>query len=121
MRVTVAAKTVAGTDRGGEDLYLVFEATECDGTAPVVDLVDGDPSWFRDEEDEEEDEESPLSRWECRTDHYEFEWRGSLQDLADLAVELGVQDPEKWEWSGPASGPPQKRFRVLHFVDGNAD
>ena len=77
--------------------------------------MDGNPSWYLDDDDEQ------TGVWSCCTDHYEFEWNGTLADLRKLALEAGVTSLEHWEWHGSASEAPKKLFLFEHFVAGNAD
>jgi len=112
VKVTVTPRVEAGTDKGGEDLWLDFEAT---GDGPlVVELQPGDPSW-----DEDEDENPGV--FSCCTDHYEFEWSGSLLELLKLAEKAGVNDSSNWAWCGPVTKQPQRHWTYSHFVAGNAD
>jgi len=115
MRVTVTPKVVGGTDKGGEDLYLVFTATGEVSDDFVVEPLPGDPDWDCDDEDD------PEAVWSCCTGHCEFEWSGTLKDLAEVAQAAGATRADSWEWYGPANQQPQKRFRYEHFVAGNAD
>ena len=120
MKVTVTPKVVGGTNRGGEDLFLVFEATGEVSDSFVVEPLPGDPDWDCD------DELDPEAVWSVRTAHYGFEWSGTLKDLAAI-VAGDVTNPRSWEWwatyreRGSTSQQPQKRFRCEHFVAGNAD
>ena len=114
MKVTVTPKTVGGTNRGGEDLFLVFEATGEISDSFTVEPLPGDPDWDCD------DELDPEAVWSVCTAHYEFEWSGTLKDLAKI-VAGDVTSPRAWEWCGSTSQQPQKRFRCEHFVAGNAD
>ena len=113
MKVTVTPKVVGGTNRGGEDLFLVFEATADGCDALTVEPRPGDPDWDCD------DELDPEAVWSVRTGHYEFEWSGTLEDLAEVARQLIATG--SWEWYGSTSQQPQKHFRCEHFVAGNAD
>ena len=115
MKVTVEPKTVCGTDRGGEDLFLVFTASGEPSDHFTVEPVDGDPSWHC-----EGDDDDPGVLW-CRTGHYEFKWEGTLEDLHQLAEDAGVTCPDEWEWCGPVTSPPQRRWCYEHFVGGNAE
>lgn len=114
MKVTVEPKTVAGTRRGGEDLFLVFKAHGEPSVDFVVEPVSGDPSW-----DLEGD--GPNNVWKCTTGHCEFEWEGTLEDLHQLALDAGVTNPARWVWYGKATEEPKRRFYHEHFVEGNAE
>lgn len=118
MKITVEPKTVAGTNGGGEDLFLVFRAVGEPSDEFVVEPVSGDPSW---DIEGDGDEDDPDNVWSCCTDHYEFEWRGTLRDLHKLASEVGVTDRSRWVWSGSVGGTPQAKFVSEHLVAGNAD
>ena len=118
MKVTVTPQVVSGTNKGGEDLFLDFEAIGEPSDTFTVEPTSGDPSWNCDGEGDEDD---PTNVWSCCTEHYEFKWSGTLADLHKLAVEAGVTDSAEWEWCGKVGGPPERRFRHEHFVAGNAD
>lgn len=123
MKVTVTPRVVSGTDRGGENLFLVFAAEGEISDTFTVELGEGVPDWEVGENyDEDEDgNPTPESELSCCTGHYEFEWKGTLKQLAQLAVEAGCQNEANWQWCGPVSGPPVKRFRHEHYVCGNAE
>ena len=118
MKITVKPRVVSGTGKGGEDLFLDFEATGAPSDTFTVDPVDGDPSWDCEGDGDEDD---PANVWSCRTDAYEFQWKGTLADLHKLAIEAGVADVAEWEWSGNADLDAVQRFQYQHFVAGNAD
>ncbi len=125
VRATVEPKVVAGTERGGEDLFLLFTAYEDNKVEGVLlELKDGDDlDWYYEEENEEESEEDEHKGkvYSCTTVQYEFTWEGTHQDLLELYKEQGGDDTTTWNWYGPVSEPPKKRFYLEHFVDGNAD
>jgi hypothetical protein len=118
MLVTVTPKVEAGTDRGGEDLFLVFETVGDYNDTFTVETRPGDPSWDCNGNGNEDD---PYALWSCYTEHYEFSWEGTLLDLHALAVKVGVTNGNDWEWYGPVNEPPKRRFQFEHFVAGNAE
>lgn len=126
IKATVEPHVVAGTDRGGEDLYLLFSAHEDDTVEGVLlELEDGDEVWnweYEDEEAEEDcDDEHEGKVYFCTTSQYKFKWEGTHKDLLKLFVENGGTDTNCWSWYGPVSEPPKKRFILKFYVDGNAE
>ena len=115
MLVTVTPRVVHGTDRGGEDLFLDFAADGAPDQEPVTVEFgqEGDLTFEEDEDD--------TSLVVVTTENYEFEWRGTPEQLAQLAVGAGCQNEANWQWCGPVSGPPAKQFRHEHYVGGNAE
>ena len=112
IKATVKPYGVTGTHRGGEDLFLVFDAVESDtvegvSLKPENDLL----KWNRDE----------AGNYWCKTNHCEHKWIGTLQDLLDLFVKVGGSDRTRWSWYGNVSQPPKKRFTYEYFVKGDAD
>ena len=122
MKVTVTPRVVGGRTRGGEDLFLDFEATgepsDTFTVEPVPGDPTGDPSWDCEGEGDEDD---PTNIWSCDSPNYEFKWSGTLADLHKLAAEAGVTDLSEWEWCGKVVNSPERRFRHTYYVDGNAD
>lgn len=122
MKLTVYPKVVAGTDRGGEDLYLVFHAQATGPLNPeyleVTDLeIDGGRHGGVGVEVLEFDEASHRImkvRW---WSSYEFEWVGTPEDLKLL---VGKYLKEETLWSRPGLRGNLCVFRYEHFVDGNA-
>jgi len=112
----VTPHVVCGTDKGGEDLYLCFECTE-QGDTHEVTPEDGNVSWQLEFDDEGE----KVVSLRCVTDYYEHEWEGTPEDLLALAVENGLLDETKWQWHGPVSEEPKRRWKYQHYVTGNAD
>ena len=117
MRVTVKPEVVAGTDKGGEDLFLVFEATGDVSDTFSVEPLPGDPDWGYDGDGDEDD---PKATWSVCSGYYEFKWSGTLEDLAEIARQAGVTCADSWEWDGSCLQEPGKRFHCRHFVGGNA-
>ena len=119
MKVYVEPLVVAGTERGGEDLSLVFRA-ESDSrpnlaTITLDDIeiaLEGDMWQFREEDATPGDPEVWL-----RTDHYEIEWEGSREDLKHMV--LGWIR-SKMYWSSNFDGD-LFSFKYEEFIDGNAE
>lgn len=116
--VTVKPRVVAGTDKGGEDLFLDFECTEKDGEFEVVFEDGAECSW---EFEVDEDDEEKVVSARCTSGYYEFEWEGTPEDALALALAAGVDKDSNWEWFGSVSEEPKKRWCLEHFADGNAD
>lgn len=128
VKLTVVPDCVAGTRKGGEDLFLIFTAFE-DASVEGVEVVlkDGNVGWNFvkwDEEEEgyvdflEEDTSGALVR--CATDDYDFDWVGTQDGLVALFEEVGGSDKSKWSWWGPITEEPKKRFYRQYRVGGNA-
>jgi hypothetical protein len=130
LKVKVKPEVVAGTERGGEDLFLVFSCYSFDTEPLELEVEEGQACSLSDDadslDDEDYDEETgepdpeKVTYTYC-TDCYEIDWSGTLSDLRELAVKHGVHDESKWSWYGSCSEEPKKRFHVEFYVDGNAE
>jgi len=119
LTVNVESKTVAGTERGGEDLFLLFTAEadvvglNLDALEPVLavgESFDGSPVPRSGAPDE------PATVW-CSSPTGDFEWRGTEQELLDL-VEQHLRLPDNWS---VRLGGTTAKFEYEEFVGGNAD
>lgn len=121
LRVDVHAKAVAGTDRGGEDLYLVFETD----TTKRPNLKK--PGGFVVNMSEVgnvgcngralEDNSDIIRKIRYTTYHNEFKWEGTEDDLIEI---VASKLKDKQYWSRPFDGK-KFSFKYEHFVHGNAD
>ena len=139
MKVTVTPRVVAGTDRGGEDLFLDFVAYHDGDTPPVEESVEevqlGLEEWdgLTEVLDEETCDGGPEVCY--RTCHYEFEWtgtgKGALQaefqsynednQGAVRKVESVFRNPANWHYCHKPGEPPRLKCCWEHYVDGNAE
>jgi hypothetical protein len=110
MVVRVSKSVVAGADRGGEDLFLVFE-----GEVPVVPHLRSLRFTLAPLGDDFVDEGGGV--FTARSDQYEFEWRGFEKDLMQI-VGPAIRDEKNWTRGLRGEG---ARFRFKFFVDGNAE
>jgi len=135
IEVTVNTDLVAGTNRGGEDLYLEFTAKtpskpdfELFKNQDNIKLILGEGSIkslrLPDEEDEDEgDGENFLDAFEAdkkiilAEGEYEFQWVGTKSQLVALAAQLLL---DKKNWSRGIDSD-ECKFEARHFVHGNAD
>jgi hypothetical protein len=117
MIVTVSPLLVAGTDRGGEDLFLKFtcEVTGQPDFSQPQDSRGGFMSPFAPLKDGivEEDYEMQAGPTE-----YEFMWEGKVADLREI---LKDEIRKESNWSRPGFSSNVCKFEYKHFVDGNAD
>jgi len=128
VKLTVVPDCVAGTRKGGEDLFLIFTAFE-DASVEGVEVVlkDGNVSWNFVKWDEEEEgyvqfleEDTSGATLRCVTDTYEFDWVGTQADLVALFEKVGGSDKSKWSWWGSIAEEPKKKFYRQYRVGGNA-
>lgn len=126
MKLIVTPRVVAGTDRGGEDLFLDIVA-EVEGNTPPS-LEDIEVVGFNADADAHmepvgevlEEDGLILGSVEVNSGHYEFEWSGDGNDILDL-VRDEFKDPKSWCFCHQHGEPERLRFYVEYFVDGNAD
>ena len=125
MRLIVTPRVVAGTDRGGEDLFLDVVA-EVEGNTPPsledievvgfnADLVHIEPIG-----DVLEEDDLILGKVKVTSPHYEFEWSGDGNDILDL-VRDEFQNPKSWCFCHQHGEPERLRFYSELYIDGNAD
>lgn len=120
--VNVWPRVKHGTDRGGEDLFIVFSVETM--VKPNLDNPQFEIGELSEDECEgsmcvealEVDTNESITKIRFWTS-YEFEWKGGKKELADLVREE-LKNSNRWTRS--FSGETWK-FRYQHFVDGNAD
>jgi hypothetical protein len=148
VKVYVTPRVVAGTDRGGEDLFLDFEAHH-DGDTPPVDepvevLLCVRDDWeglteVRDLTGDEPDEAYlPGVRVYYRSCYYDFEWEGTGEDalaaefrdystykedqqVRTRKVEEVFRNPTNWSFCHKPGESPRLRCYFEHYVNGNAE
>ena len=116
IKVTVTKDVVAGTERGGEDLFLVFQAS----TSKPPDLNSILPK------DIEIDVEVLVVQVALKEKDGQlyacskgaFIWAGTKEDLKQLVL---PHLEELMNWSRPGLEGEICQFEYRHFVDGNAD
>jgi len=128
VKLTVRPIVKAGFERGGENLYLEFTCFEFDREPIELELLENagcsysDNALDLDDDHYVDDEPDPEKiTHEYLTDYYEIRWAGSLEDLRELVVKLGIRDENEWVWYGSTRESPKKMFRKQHYVDGNAE
>ena len=114
--LVVIPHVVSGTERGGEDLYLIFRCTE-ESAEFEVSPEDGSVNW----ELEQDDETGETVGLYCQTEHYEHSWKGTPSDLLEIAFGLGLLDKSTWKWCGDSFEEPKLEWKHMFFVGGNAD
>lgn len=113
-KVSCLPEVIAGTDKGGEDLFLAFTLStdhKPDFNEPLT-VVPG-VGW--DKEPNEDDEVQ--SEFSVETSAYNFKWAGSSLDLVKL-VESAFKNEANWSRSFNGS---KYNFKWRYFVNGNAD
>ena len=113
-KVHCSPEVVAGTDKGGEDLFLLFTLYldhQPDLTEPLT-VVPG-VGW--DKEPNEDDKVQ--SEFSVETSAYNFKWAGNAEDLVKL-VQSAFKNEANWTRSFDGS---KYNFKWRYFVDGNAD
>lgn len=129
MKIKVDTEVVAGTDRGGEDLFLVIEAeSDAKDDNALIEELDGlkerinellDELGQRDPDDSEIWSEK--GRVKSTPTEYEFSIDMSEPEFAKLLTEV-VGDLKKWSQKRP-HGDEKWKWTLNHFhlVTGNAD
>jgi len=148
--VFVTPEVEAGTNRGGEDLRVLYEAVVDGDQVPTslddfrVELSTDEDGWsFTGEHVKNHDSgvcAGPTSEgvYHVRTDHYEFEWRTTTETVLDeqapdynadfegyrpptKAVREFLLEPDRWCFCHKLGEPPRLKSVYSLFVGGNAD
>lgn len=144
MNISVKPHVVAGTDRGGEDLFLVF-FHECDGseiptTEPRLEfelydsgatITDGDREidviqphvTLRPGAQEADVIQTRLGAGELSIRYSTecgFTWCGKVEDALAIIAHM-VRDSAYWHFCHSPGEPERLRFEHTYFVDGNAE
>jgi hypothetical protein len=119
MRIEVSTDVVAGTDQGGEDLYLTFRITQDkkpDFDDSLIFIANPCGNWDQPmERDKEIPEDQEIS---CSSSSiYDFKWKGKIADLREI-IKDEIKNEENWSRSFDGK---TYKFEYDHFVRGNAD
>lgn len=134
MKIYIEPRVEAGTDRGGENLYLDFSAHHDGDTPPnePIEVVlstrdDWEGSTIACTEDGE-------ARIRYKSPHYEFEWEGTGDDALGLilrsyegrkVIETQIldyfKDPSSWQYCHKPGQSPKLVCELEYLIDGNAE
>jgi hypothetical protein len=131
MKIKVSCDLVHGTDRGGEDLFLVFRtesnniqpANSLGLMGPILDLTKETLELELDLDEESEDMKKMIRDFHEGNQitlgwgEYDFRWVGTKGDLLEI-VRNSILEPRFWSRTADEV---IWRFKLTHFVDGNAD
>ena len=134
MKIYVEPRAEAGTDRGGEDLYLDFTA-HYDGdtppSEPIEVVLSTRDDWEGSTTIHTEDGEV---RIRYKSPHYEFDWEGTGDDALGLIVKSyegrkvivtqvldHFKKREYWQYCHKPGQSPRLVCKVECFIDGNAE
>jgi hypothetical protein len=133
MKIKLSSKTVAGTDRGGEDLFFVVRASSRVEPSPdvlkaefekaweaCVASIPKDPDaedlWLDDEEVELEAADEPMLRSQMSSDCYDFQINWPLSEARKIVERVVLEGG----WiKDLKTGKYKVRDKI--FVDGNAE
>jgi len=129
IEMIVEGEGTSGTNKGGEDLNLIFSAEtplndpatfgEALQTAEIeVIFVEGHGANLDPLEGDLDNDQ--IDRVRYKTFHYDFNWEGTRADALAL-VEESIRDPRHWKAQGAIGGPQKAVFTQEVFIDGNAD
>jgi hypothetical protein len=132
IELTVEGQGTAGTDRGGEDLNLLFractDAQEPETFAEFIKLAKIEVVFMEgegclmipDPREVEDDRDLATEMVEFKTFHYDFSWKGTRAEALAL-VEKNLRNPKFWTAQGPLGAPAVAVFSQDVFIDGNAE
>ena len=104
--LVVKPHVVAGLNKGGEDLFLLFSCAEGQPDSDFeLSLENGNVVW-------KSDQEEGTTDFRVNSGEYEFTWEGTKEDLLRLAERKGLRDASKWSAGS---------WKHKYFVNGNAD